>query len=406
MDSSLTALAAIAVVAVVAAVWLDRRRRRAEVLVRQRHLDETCEREAAERLRDLDRMKSEFLQTVSHELRTPLTVILGIADTLERGDLDASTETMRDLVARIAANARRLDRLMADVLDLDRLARGTLQVRRRPTRMDALLSTVLAAVDLGGRPVSAEGASVVALVDPAQVERIVENLLVNAAKHTPAGTPVWVRVEEESEGVLLTVEDAGPGVPDELKEAIFEPFRRSAADAPGTGIGLSLVARLAELHGGRAWVQDRPGGGASFRVSLPGWPRREHRARVLVVDWDGSVDWAEAEILRRAGYDVAICGGPAHPWAASTCPLVERGRCALVSGADAVAFGLTHPTPEAIEVARAYRGHAPGTPMVLEVPAAETARYGRLFEGCDVVAAPVTADRMVGLLGEMLARSR
>jgi two-component system, OmpR family, sensor histidine kinase MtrB len=104
------------------------------------------------------------------------------------------------------------------------------------------------------------------------VERIVENLVVNAARHTTAGATIWVRVQPQDGGVLLLVEDEGPGVPAELWEQIFQPFHkgRNIADhAPGSGIGLALVARFAELHGGRAWVQDRPGGGASFRVFLP-----------------------------------------------------------------------------------------------------------------------------------------
>ncbi|HET6751501.1 MAG TPA: ATP-binding protein [Actinomycetes bacterium] len=104
------------------------------------------------------------------------------------------------------------------------------------------------------------------------VERMVENLLANAGRHTTPDTPVWVRVAHRGQGVLLAVEDAGAGVPRELQATLFEPFRQGpgmSAHAPGVGIGLSLVARFAELHGGRAWVQDRPGGGASFRVLLP-----------------------------------------------------------------------------------------------------------------------------------------
>jgi signal transduction histidine kinase len=109
-----------------------------------------------------------------------------------------------------------------------------------------------------------------AAVDAAKVERILENLLYNAYKHTPPGSRVWVRLAAEGEGALLAVEDEGPGIPPAFRESIFEPFQRGeATDASGTGIGLSLVARFAELHGGRAWVEERAGGGASFRVFLP-----------------------------------------------------------------------------------------------------------------------------------------
>ena len=114
----------------------------------------------------------------------------------------------------------------------------------------------------------------VARVDPAKVERIVDNLLANAVRHTPAGTEIAVRVAPSGEGVLIAVEDRGGGVSPEERQTIFEAFRRGArTDAtPGTGIGLSLVAQFAELHGGRAWVDENPQGGASFRVFLPADP--------------------------------------------------------------------------------------------------------------------------------------
>jgi signal transduction histidine kinase len=117
-----------------------------------------------------------------------------------------------------------------------------------------------------------EAQLVVAQLDGPKVERIVENLLVNAARHTPPDCGIWVKVSAADGGVLIVVEDQGAGVPEELRETIFEPFRQgpdAPAHSPGVGIGLSLVARFAQLHGGRAWVEDRPGGGASFKVFLP-----------------------------------------------------------------------------------------------------------------------------------------
>jgi signal transduction histidine kinase len=105
-----------------------------------------------------------------------------------------------------------------------------------------------------------------------KVERIVENLLVNAARHTPSHARIWIRVRPNDRGAILTVEDDGPGLAPEDRERVFGPFERgvsAAAHAPGSGIGLTLVARFAELHGGRAWAEEREGGGASFLVWLP-----------------------------------------------------------------------------------------------------------------------------------------
>ena len=111
--------------------------------------------------------------------------------------------------------------------------------------------------------------------DAAKIERIFENLLSNAIRHTPPQSKVWVRVGPEAGGALLVVEDDGPGIPVEHRESIFQPFGQGAGapeHAPGVGIGLAVVARFAELHGGRAWVEEREGGGASFHVFLPGQP--------------------------------------------------------------------------------------------------------------------------------------
>lgn len=239
------------------------------------------EREAAGRLRALDEMKTTFLHAVSHELRTPLSAVLGFALTLEREEIQLDPRERRDLIRRLAANARKLDQLLSDLLDLDRLDRGIVEPRRRPTDVAALVRrTIENSEILGVRPVRVRAELVVVSLDAPKVERIVENLLANAIRHTPPHTPVWVRVQPERDGVLLIVDDEGPGVPPELRESIFEPFRRgpdAPRHSPGVGIGLSLVGRFAELHGGRAWVQERAGGGASFRVFLPGSDRPPRR---------------------------------------------------------------------------------------------------------------------------------
>jgi signal transduction histidine kinase len=117
--------------------------------------------------------------------------------------------------------------------------------------------------------------SVTIPIDGAKVERIVENLLANTVRHTPATSTVWVSVREDARGVVIAVDDDGPGVAPDMADTIFEPFRQgpdAPQHSPGVGVGLTLVRRFAELHGGRAWVEPREGGGASFRVFLPAEP--------------------------------------------------------------------------------------------------------------------------------------
>lgn len=212
-----------------------------------------------------------FLHAVSHELRTPLTAVVGFASLMAKHYSAELAEEGVQLVRRIQVNAEKLERLLGDLLDLDRLGRGVLTAHRRDVSMLTLARHAVDAVDLGSRSLRVDiDRTLRAEVDPAQVERILENLLVNAVRHTPSGSHIELRIARSTNGILLVVDDDGPGVAPELREQIFEPFRRNAAVAttPGTGVGLSLVARFAELHGGRAWVEASPGGGASFRVVL------------------------------------------------------------------------------------------------------------------------------------------
>jgi len=231
------------------------------------------EREATRRLRMLDEMKNTFLQAVSHDLRTPLAAILGLAVTLERGDLGLTQEEARELAGRIAGNARKLDRLVTDLLDLDRLARGIVEPKLYPTDLGALARRVASESDLASNGLlEVEAEDLVLDVDAPKVERIIENLLANTARHTPNGTRVWIRVGRSDGGALISVEDDGPGIAPEFREMVFEPFRQgpdAPTHSPGVGVGLTLVARFAELHGGRAWVEEREGGGAAFNVFLP-----------------------------------------------------------------------------------------------------------------------------------------
>jgi PAS domain S-box-containing protein len=222
--------------------------------------------------RQADRLREDILSAVSHELRTPLTAILGFAVTLEQRRKDLSEQELARIVPELGAAARRLERLLVDLLDVERVRRGAVALTRKETDVLRLVERSIAACDLDGRRVDISGGPVQAELDGPMVERIVENLILNAVKHTPPESSIHVRLDKAPEGVLIAVEDDGPGIPDEHKGTVFETFNRgpkALSPAPGAGIGLSLVARFAEAHGGLAWVEDRPGGGASVRVLLP-----------------------------------------------------------------------------------------------------------------------------------------
>jgi PAS domain S-box-containing protein len=222
--------------------------------------------------RQAERLRDDILTAVSHELRTPLTAVLGFAVTLERRRSELSEQETGRMIGELVEAARRLERLLADLLDVERVRRGVVEIKRSRTDVVDLVERVVAATPLDGRRVDISGGQIVADLDAPKVERIVENLVLNAAKHTPRAGAIHVRLDADGDDLVLAVEDEGSGVPDEYKQAVFETFNRGPkvlSATPGLGIGLALVSRFTEVHGGRTWVEDRPEGGASFRVLLP-----------------------------------------------------------------------------------------------------------------------------------------
>lgn len=231
------------------------------------------EHAADRRLRQADGLRQSFIRSVSHELRTPLTAVMGYAETLRHHGPDLPVDRSRIVVDRLLRNATRLKVLLDDLLDVDRMSRGTLDIHAQVQDVTTVLLHALESFQgLPGRlEVGAD--PVVAPVDAAKFERVVDNLVSNALKYGGSDVIVSVRLFEDGDWVCLVVEDDGPGLSDDLKARVFAPFEQgtgSADDAsPGSGLGLTLVQELVRLHGGTVVVEDADGGGARFVVRLP-----------------------------------------------------------------------------------------------------------------------------------------
>lgn len=227
------------------------------------------------KLTELDDLRSDFLSTVSHELRTPLTTIGGLAVTLRKHGQRLDDEVRKDLLGRIEANSRDLDELISQLLDFSRAEQGQLRVKPRLCDIGTAVREAVAKLDrvLGTHEVRVDvPQGVVAMADPVACDRILHNLLTNAAKFSAPGTAITIRALEQGENVVVLVEDEGIGISSEEQERIFERFyrvERGDQAKEGTGIGLAIVKQFAEAQGGDAWVRSEPGRGSVFGFTLP-----------------------------------------------------------------------------------------------------------------------------------------
>jgi len=236
------------------------------------------ERAVTRRLREVDKLKDEFLANTSHELRTPLYGIVSLADSLLSGVAGPLPERARNPLAMIASSGRRLAHLVGDILDFSKLRRQSLELVTRPVDLRAMVNVVLTLSEplVGSKELELKNGVAPelppAVADENRLQQILLNLVGNAVKFTDSGR-VEVSAAARGGRLVVCVADTGIGIPEGKRERIFDAFEQADASIEreygGTGLGLAITRQLVELHGGRIWVESTPGDGSSFYLDLP-----------------------------------------------------------------------------------------------------------------------------------------
>jgi len=221
-----------------------------------------------------EQMRSSLLSAMSHDLRTPLASITGAASTLRSQNDRLPLETKQELLESISDEADRLSRLVGNLLDMTRFESGGVELRRDLYPLEEIVGTVLHRMEpqLEGRAVTTELAENLPMVfvDDVLLGQVLWNLLENAAKYTPPGTPIELAAFEQEGAVIIEVLDRGPGIPPGEEELIFEKFYRgNSKNVRGAGLGLPICRAIIQAHRGTIQALTRDGGGTTFRISLP-----------------------------------------------------------------------------------------------------------------------------------------
>jgi two-component system sensor histidine kinase KdpD len=230
--------------------------------------------QSAEVNAETERLRSSLLTSLSHDLRTPLaTIVGGVSTVLDGADrIDASGR--RELLESVREEAERLSRLVQNLLEMTRLESGALTPRRDWHALEDVVGAALARLSpaLTGRPVTTRVPPDLpaVFVDDVLVEQLLINLIDNAIKHTPAGTPITILATATDGQVTVEVADRGPGLPPGEEARVFEKFYRAPPESTrGTGLGLAICRAIVRAHGGRIWAQNLPEGGVAFLFTLP-----------------------------------------------------------------------------------------------------------------------------------------
>jgi two-component system sensor histidine kinase KdpD len=225
-----------------------------------------------------ERLRTALLSSLSHDLRTPLGTIEGAASTLASGDAELAPEVRRELAETVLDQSRRMTRLVSNLLEMMRLETGALAVQHNWQPLEEPLGVALLRMEevLREHPVEVqlpEDLPIVS-VDEVLLEQVFVNLLENAAKHAPPGTPIRMSAWREGEAVVVEVADQGPGIPAGEEEAVFRKFYRGGTPgsgplSEGSGLGLAICRGIVSAHGGRIWAETGRTRGAAFRFTIP-----------------------------------------------------------------------------------------------------------------------------------------
>jgi two-component system sensor histidine kinase KdpD len=222
---------------------------------------------------ETETLRNTMLSSVSHDLRTPLAAITGAATTLLQQDITLDQPDRRELVETISEEAEHLNRIIRNVLDMTRLEAKAITVKKEWQSLEEIVGVVLDRFSdkLKGRTLSADLPADLPLVpfDPLLIEQVLMNLLDNALRYSPQGTPLSLSAMVREDALLVELADRGPGIPKDSEERIFEKFVRGSAAGGGIGLGLTICRAIITAHGGRIWAENRSGGGAVFRFTLP-----------------------------------------------------------------------------------------------------------------------------------------